>query len=179
MKSLIIGCAMALGVLSAPASAQEAPFGTDADAEYAALIWDVMVASNLAGANAPLVMPTDGDVQGHGRMLATLYSTGTIGDNTGDLIVKRNYGPEGVTAEEILAAPEKHLGAITVMYRREAGFDEDNGNWFWVMFLPDGTLGKNAKGMRMAGKIAKGANVGCIACHSLVEDMVYTTDHLG
>jgi len=179
MKSILASSVLALGLLTAPLLAQDAPpFGTDDDAAYAGLIWDVMVASNLVGENAPLVKPNDGGVPGHGRMLATLYSKGTIGGHTGDLIVKRNYGPENVTADAILADPAKHLGAITVMFRREAGFDEDNRNWFWVMFLPDGTLGKNPKGMRMAGRIAKGADVGCIACHSAEEDRVYTTDFM-
>jgi len=179
MKSILASSILALGLLTAPLTAQNAPpFGTDEDAAYAALIWDVMTASNLVGDNAPLVMPTDGGVQGHGRMLATLYSKGTINGHTGDLIVKRNYGPENVTAEAILADPSKHLGALTVMYRREAGFDAENLDWFWVMFLPDGTLGKNPAGMRMAGKIAKGMDVGCIACHKLEDDMVYTTDFL-
>jgi hypothetical protein len=51
------------------------------------------------------------------------------------------------------------------MFRREAGFDSDNQDWFWVKYLPDGTLDKNPKGMALAGKIAKGSDAGCIACH--------------
>ncbi len=76
----------------------------------------------------------------------------------------------------MLADPGKHLGAITVMFRREAGYDEDNQNWFWVKYLPDGSLDKNAKGMALAGMVAKGADVGCIACHSGDEDYLFTTD---
>ena len=179
MKSFLASSVLALGLLTTPLMAQDGPpFGSDEDVAYAGLIWDVMVANNLVGENSPSVKPNDGGAPGHGAMLATLYSSGTIGDHTGDLIVKRNFGPADVTSDQILADPAKHLGAITVMYRREAGFDEDNRNWFWVMFLPDGTVGKNPAGMQMAGLIAKGADVGCIACHSAEEDRVYTTDHL-
>jgi hypothetical protein len=111
-------------------------------------------------------------------MLETFYTSGTINGHTGDLIVKRNYGPKGVTAEDIQRAPQKHLGTITVVYRREAGCDDENKNWFWVMFLPDGTVGKNPKGMALAGRVAKGADAGCITCHSVNEDLVYATDAL-
>ncbi len=115
---------------------------------------------------------------GPGQILSALFAKGTVNGHTGDLIVISNYGSEGVSADAILADPAKHLGAITVMFRREAGFDEDNKNWFWVMYMPDGTLGKNPAGMRMSGRIAKGMDVGCIACHSQEEDRVFLTDHL-
>ncbi len=177
MKKFLTSSILALGLLATPLAAQDVPFGTDEDADYAALIWDVMVSARLAGEGSVITRPTDGGVEQHGRMLETFYSSGTIDGHTGDLIVKRNYGPEGVTSDQILQDPSKHLGAITVMFRREAGFDEDNKNWFWVMFLPDGTVGKNPAGMRMAGRVAKGADIGCIACHSAEEDRVYTTDH--
>ena len=72
--------------------------------------------------------------------------------------------------------PAKHLGAITVMFRREAGYDDDNQDWFWAKFLPDGSLDKNAMGGALAGRVAKGADAGCIACHSGVDDYVFTSD---
>jgi len=177
MKSFFAGGAIALavGLVSLPAAAQNMPFGNPEDTDYAALLWNVMVESRLAGDGAIMSTPYDGTPP-HGKMLETFYTTGTINGHTGTLIVKRNYGPEGVDSEEILAAPGKHLGAITVMYRREAGYDEDNQNWFWAKFLPDGSLDKNPKGMALAGRVAKGADKGCIACHSQTEDYVYTTD---
>ena len=78
-------------------------------------------------------------------MLETFYTTATVDGHSGDLVVKRNFGPEGVSALEVLADPEKHLGAVTVMFRREAGYDADNGDWFWVKYLPDGSLDKKTK----------------------------------
>jgi hypothetical protein len=177
MKSFFAGGAIALavGLVSLPAAAQNMPFGTEEDTAYAGLLWDVMVASRLAGDNALMSAPYDGSPP-HGKMLETFYTTGTINGYTGKLIIKRNYGPEGVDAEAILADPGKHLGSITVMFKREAGYDEDNANWFWVKYLPDGSLDKNPKGMALAGRVAKGATKGCIACHKLAGDYVYTTD---
>lgn len=176
MKRIFTATALALGLAASPLAAQD--FGTEADAAYAAQIWDAMVAQGLAGDHMIMASPYDGTPP-HGMMLETFYSTATIGDHTGDLVVKRNYGPEGVEAEAILSDPGKHLGAITVMYRREKGYDADNQDWFWVKFLPDGSLDKNAGGMMLAGRVAKGAEVGCIACHSGADDYLFTTDHLG
>ncbi|OUS08702.1 hypothetical protein A9Q96_04515 [Rhodobacterales bacterium 52_120_T64] len=176
MKRFITGLALAGSLSITAATAQDMkPFGTDHDIEYAALLWDVMNASNLAGPNAIQTYPYAG-MAPHGMMLETFYTTGTINGHTGDLIVKRNYGPEGVSEAEVLMDPAKHLGAVTVMFRREAGYDDDNQDWFWAKFLPDGSLDKNAGGMELAGRVAKGADAGCIACHSNVDDYVFTSD---
>lgn len=180
MKKLITGLALA-GALALPlsmATAQDmAPFGSEHDVGYAGQIWDLMEELNLAGDNAIHTFPYEG-TDPHGMMLETFYTSGTIDGHTGDLIVKRNYGPQGVTEDEVLMDPEKHLGAVTVMFRREAGYDADNQDWFWAKFLPDGTLDKNPKGMALAGMVAKGADVGCISCHTGApgEDYVFTSD---
>ena len=178
MKRILLATALTFGtgLAATTAGAQSMPpFGSDEDQAYAALIWEAMGALNLTGDQMIRSAPYDG-VNPHGKMLETFYTTATIGDHTGNLIVKRNFGPEGVTADQVLAEPEKHLGAITVMYQREDGYDADNQNWFWVKFLPDGSLDKNPKGMALAGMVAKGADVGCIACHSAEDDYIFTTD---
>ncbi|KPP84625.1 MAG: hypothetical protein HLUCCO07_05865 [Rhodobacteraceae bacterium HLUCCO07] len=72
-----------------------------------------------------------------------------------------------------------HHAAHTVMFRREAGYDPDNADWFWVKYLPDGSLDKNPSGTPLAGRVGKGMDEGCIACHAGVEDYVFTSDHLG
>jgi len=177
MKSLLASSVLAVGILASPLSAQDAPFGTDADADYAALLWDVMASSRLVGEDAIQVFPYEGTAPAHGRMLTAVFSNATVDGLNGDLIVKNNYGPEGVTAEQIMEDPAKYLGAVTVMFRREAGYDEDNSNWFWVKYLPDGTLDKTPNGMRMAGRIAKGADVGCIACHVAEDDRVFLSNY--
>lgn len=168
----------ALALSAGMASAQDAPFGSDADADYAADLWAVMEEMNLAGDGMLRSFPYEG-VAPHGMMLETLYTTATVDGHSGDLVVKRNYGPEGVGVDEVMNDPGTHLAAVTVMFRREAGFDADNADWFWVKYLPDGSLDKNPAGMQLAGQIAKGMDEGCIACHSGAgEDMLFTTDHL-
>lgn len=169
--------AAALALTTTAALAQDAPFGTDTDADYAAELWAVMEEMNMVGDGMIRAFPYDG-VAPHGMMLETFYTTGTVNGHTGDLVVKRNYGPEGVSAQEVLADPGKHLGAITVMFRREAGYDADNQDWFWVKYLPDGTLDKNPKGMRLAGRVAKGMDAGCIACHSGAENYLFTNSSI-
>ncbi len=157
------------------AAAMKPPFGSKGDVGFASKVWSAMVAQRLAGPNEIHSAPYEG-TEPHGMMLELFITKATIDGRTGDLIVKRNFGPAGVTKEEVTNNPDKHLGAITVMFRREAGFDPEDKNWFWAKFLPDGSLDKNPKGMSLAGKVAKGKDVGCIACHSAADggDMVYS-----
>ncbi|WP_051203101.1 cytochrome P460 family protein [Sediminimonas qiaohouensis] len=170
-----------LGILAASVTlAQDmAPFGTDKDAAYADKVWQAMTDQNLAGDGAIRSFPYDG-LEPHGLMLETFYTKATIDGHEGDLVIKRNYGPEGVSADQVLMAPGDHLGAITVMFKREDGYDPDNQNWFWAKYLPDGSLDKNPKDMRLAGRVAKGMDAGCIACHTAApgDDYLYTTDHI-
>lgn len=177
MKRMFVTAAILAALSTTSVNAQQAPFGGEEDTAYAALLWKLMEMEKLVGDNAIRSFPYDG-VAPHGMMLETFYTKGTIGDQTGDLIVKRNYGPEGVEVDQVLADPAKHLGAVTVMFRREAGYDEDNQNWFWAKYLPDGSLDKNPKGMSLAGRVAKGANAGCIACHVGADggDYIFTTN---
>lgn len=176
--SKLKGAVATLAVLAMTATAgaaQEMVFGGDEDKAYAADLWAVMNEMNLAGDDMVMSFPYEG-VAPHGMMLETFYSTATVGDHTGTLVVKRNYGPEGVEIDQVLGDPAKHLGSYTVMYQREDGYDADNQNWFWVKYLPDGSLDKNPKGMSLAGRVAKGADAGCIACHSGEDDYLFTTD---
>lgn len=178
MKHIAFAIVLAVGASTAAAQDMPMPFGTDADAEYARLLWDVMTAARLVGPDMIHHRPYEG-TDPHGMMLETFYTKATINGHQGDLIVKRNYGPAGVSADAVQAAPEDHLGAYTVMFRREAGYDPDDKDWFWAKYLPDGSLDSTPEGMPMAGKIAKGMDEGCIACHrGGGEDLVFTSDYL-
>ena len=57
------------------------------------------------------------------------------------------------------------LKAVTVMFKRENGYDADNQNWFWAKYKPNGSLHSNPKKMLLAGRVAKGKPAGCISCH--------------
>ncbi len=180
MKKTLLATCAALGLIATMASAEgnKPPFGSAEDVAYAQAIWDLMVADKLAGPGMIRALPYEGS-EPHGLMLETFYTEATIEGHTGDLVVKRNFGPEGVSADEVLKNPEGHLGAYTVMFRREAGYDPENLDWFWARYNPDGSIAKNPKGMALAGQVAKGADTGCIACHQGAEgDLVFTSDHL-
>lgn len=178
MRRNILNAVAACALSTNAALSQDMPFGTDTDADYAALLWEAMVAADMVGDTMIRTVPYAG-TEPHGMMLETFYTTAEIDGHAGQLIVKRNYGPEGVTADQVLADPGTHLASVTVMFRREDGYDTGNRNWFWGKYLPDGSLDQTPDGMRMAGRVAKGMDSGCIACHAAEEDYVFTTDHIG
>ncbi|HSM41885.1 MAG TPA: hypothetical protein VK862_14120 [Afifellaceae bacterium] len=161
----LIGAA-AIAVNSA--NSQMAPFGGDEDVAYSKQLWTVLADAKLVGEGAIRTKPYEG-TEPHGFVLETLYSTVTVNGHTGTVIVKRNYGPEGVSPEEIANDPSRTPAAVTVMFFREQGYDPDNKDIYWVKYLADGSLDKNPKGMQLAGRVAKGADAGCIACHSAAE----------
>ncbi|WP_223877730.1 cytochrome P460 family protein [Histidinibacterium aquaticum] len=151
--------------------------GTEEDQSYAADLWAQMADLGLAGDTVIRSFPYEG-VEPHGLMLETFYTSAMVRGHSGALVVKRNYGPEGVTSDEVLSDPDEHLGSITVMFQREDSYDPETNNWFWAKYLPDGTLDQNPAGMALAGLVGKGADAGCIACHQGAggEDFLFTTD---
>ena len=175
----IAAAAAAAVLLALPAAAQDAPFGSDADADYAAQIWEAMEELRLAGDVQIAAFPYAG-TDPHGFWLETFYTEATIDGHTGDLVVKRNYGPEGVELAEVQGNREEHLLDLTIMFRRADGYDPETGNWFYVKYMPDGSLAQNPDGLRLAGLVGKGADAGCIACHQNADggDYLYTTNGL-
>ena len=144
----VTGLAAAALLAVGTANSQSPPFGGDDDIAYSQQLWSALTEAKLVGDGAIKTKPYEGG-EPHGFVLETLYGEVTVAGHTGTVIVKRNYGPEGLTPEEVA---------------NDA--DEDNRNIFWVKYLGDGSLDKNPKGMQLAGRVAKGADVGCIACHS-------------
>ncbi|MCA1775588.1 MAG: hypothetical protein LC676_08270 [Loktanella sp.] len=180
MKMIAVSAVASLSIAVGAAFAQDTdmPFGSEVEIDFAERLWDHMEEERLAGPEMIRSFPYMGS-EPHGMMLETFYAVGTVGDHTGDLVVKRNFGPEGVSIDEVLASPDTHLGAYTVMFRREEGYDPDNFDWFWARYNPDGSVAQNPAGMALAGRVAKGMEDGCIACHQgAADDMVFTSDHL-
>jgi hypothetical protein len=169
--------ATAMFMVVQPTNGQTQVFGGADDVSYAEALWAELESARLVGDNSMYSHFYQG-IEPHGFVLEVFDSDLTVGEHTGRVVVKRNYGPEGVLPEDVSINPSGHLAAITVMYKREAGYDEDNQNWFWAKFLPNGDLDKNPKDMQLAGRVAKGADVGCIACHSAApgEDYIFVTD---
>lgn len=154
----------ALGFTSM-ACAQDKPFGDPDSVAYSQDLWAALEEASLAGDGAINTVPYTGQ-HPHGAVLETLYSEVTVNGHAGEVIVKRNYGGEGITNAKVANNRGKYLKAVTVMFKREAGYDPDNNDWFWVKYKPDGSLHTNPKDMKLAGRVAKGMNAGCIACHS-------------
>jgi len=174
----LAGCAgMDYGSGSSSGDEMAAPFGGEQDVAYSQDLWQAMTAASFAGPGALQSVPYEGQ-HPHGAVLQTLDGTLTVNGHTGELIVKRNYGGEGVSESAVADDPRQYLKAVTVMFRRESGFDPENRDWFWVKYKPDGSLDTNPKGMRLAGKVAKGMDKGCIACHTAAPggDMVFNND---
>ncbi len=163
-------------VLSIPLMAIAAPFGNDADLVDAKKVWEASVAAGFVGDNAIVTKPYTG-APPHGMILELMEKTVTIDGVTGPLVVKKNYGGNGLTANDVINDPNKYLKAVTIQFKREAGYDDENKNWFYGKYLPDGTLDVNPKGMKLAGRVAKGAPTGCIACHKAAPGGDYIFNH--
>ena len=133
------------------------PFGNAEDIDYAKQLWAKMEARGLNSTPANLYVggPPHGPVR---EVLEAVIDGKRI-------IAKRNFGGEGVSVEAVSQNRAAFLKAVTVMAKREDGYDAKNGNWFWVKYKPNGNLHTNAKGMKLAGRVAKGMDKGCIACH--------------
>jgi len=136
----------------------EMPFGGNADITYSKVLWEKLEAKGLNSIAGNLYVGGPP----HGKVREVVE--GMIDGKR--VIVKRNYGGADVSITNVSKNRAKYLKAVTVMAKREKGYDTDNNDWFWVKYKKDGTLHKNPKGMKLAGRIAKGMPVGCIACHS-------------
>ena len=162
--------ALGVSIWSVVAQAGGPPMGTPADVAYAGDLWRALVAVQLAGKRARPLKPFFGGARPHGMILELTYRNLRVGEHAGFLILKRNYNGEDVSVENVARDRARYLGSITVMYRREKGYDPDNQDWFWAKFKPDGSLHTNPKGIELAGRILKGPtrdeSRGCIYCHA-------------
>ncbi len=143
------------------------------DVQYAQKLWMSMERTKIVGPSAVREKPFFGGAKPHGMILELAYKTIDVGGHRGFVVVKKNYDGSGVTVDRVIADRKKYLASMTVMYRREAGYDEDNQNWFWVKYHPDGSIFQkmiNGSKFYLAGRLMKGKtpdeNGGCIYCHA-------------
>lgn len=159
-------------------SATAAPFGNPDDIAFGQKLWRSMAQNRLVGANTFRPMPYE-TAPPHGNIVETLDGRIEIDKRNAVVIVKKNFGKRGeTTLEQVANNPDKYMTSITVMFKRESGYDPENKNWFWAKYLPSGILMKNPKGMALAGRVAKGSDKACIACHAGApgDDYVYIHD---
>ena len=147
-----------VGALFTSAAVGQAEFGTEADVEYAATLWQALDVADLVGDRVIHGTFYQG-VEPHGFVLETLFATLTLDGFNAPVIVKRNYGPAGVAIEDVDLNPQDHLAAVTVMYQRP-GFAPETNDWFWAWYMADGTLLLAEDTMPLAGNVGM-----CIGCH--------------
>ncbi|MBD3335713.1 MAG: hypothetical protein GF355_09375 [Candidatus Eisenbacteria bacterium] len=153
---------------------EEAPFGGQDDVAFAGKLWDAIQGYE----EWPMSSGVYPGTSPHGKFLCVSYNMVHVGGTPYHVVIKDNFGGEGATTESVSQAPGEYLAAVTVMVQREAGYDPQNGNWYWVKYLPDGSLDKNPKGMELAGRVGKGMETGCIPCHGNAKggDYFFTND---
>ena len=182
MKSTIYRAALALAAVlclaiaslavKGPAAAGPA-FGLADDVDYAGALWRAMVTARLVGPDETKLEPFFGGAKPHGEILELAHQNLEVNGHTGFIVVKKNYSGAGVSEEAVARDRARYLTDITVMFQREANYDPDNQNWFWVKYKPGGSLHAREVGgeiVPLAGRIAKGKpgeeNGGCIYCHA-------------
>lgn len=150
------------------------PFGGKEDVTFANDLWKAMKGYENWLMKSDVRM----GMSPHGDFIRLYYNIVNVNAKPYHVIVKDNYGGDGVTLNMIFESPEKYLMAVTVMVQREKGYDSDNNDWFWVKYNADGTVSKGDKDMAMAGRVAKGMDTGCIACHKAAKDndYIFTND---
>jgi hypothetical protein len=175
VSAVVVLTLLSAGVASSAFEQGMQPFGGSEDLKFAGDLWKAL--------DGYKDWPTQsGVVQGrspHGAWVRLYSNFATVNGHSYPIIIKENFGGEGVTKAGVESSPESWLGAVTVMVKREAGYDSDNLDWYWAKFLPDGSLDKNPMGMQLAGRVAKGMNAGCLSCHQAAGggDYIFINDH--
>lgn len=172
-----LGAALMIAVTSTAFAQQEPSFGGEDDLVFAEKLWRSLIDARLVGSRSINAQPYEGS-EPHGVILMTLDSTLSLDGREAAVIVKKNYMGEGISIESVATNPALFLDAITVMFRRESGYDDANQNWFWAKFRADGTLHANPRGRLLAGRVAKNPEDGCIGCHQFApgDDFVFLHD---
>lgn len=140
-------------------------FGTTEDIDYAAELWLSLRRANLVGPGSVGGSLFAGDPP-HGAIREITSHSVAVKGHTGRVFVKKNYGGDGIDIDKVSEDRDNWLKAVTVIFERESGFDPEVNNTFWVKFKANGELDVNDSNTPLAGRIGKGGNAGCIACHS-------------
>lgn len=177
-KKLFEITVIALPLFGITTALAQPPFSGPQDVAFAGKLWRALGENRLVGPNRFKAMPYQTPPP-HGHFVESIDGQISIEGREGVVIVKKNFGKtKEETRQQIADDPDKYMTSITVMFKREEGYDSDNKNWFWAKYYPDGSLFKNPKGMELAGRVAKGSDKACIACHVAApgKDYVYIHD---
>lgn len=151
------------------AAMMKMPFGGEKDVAFAEALWKAMDGYGDWIMRSE-VMP---GMSPHGAFVRLYYNIVTVEGVPYHVVIKDNYGGEGVTLAMVQESPDDYLMAVTPMLQREPGYDTENNDWFWVKYEADGSLAMTPDGMAIAGRFAKGMPMGCIFCHAKAADGDY------
>ncbi len=143
-------------------------YGGEEDVGFAKELWMQLLKDRLVGSDALPDEPYIG-THPHGAILETTINTVSVKGIEGMVVTKRSYRGRGVSVSSVSANRKKFLDEVTVMFKRESGYDTPNKDWFWAKYTPDGKLASTPNGVQLAGRIAKGKSKSCIACHRKAE----------
>lgn len=177
MRATLLALLMLAHIARTAAAGGVTPVGTPDDIAYAQRLWSTMERERLVGPDATPDDPFFAGAEPHGMVIEVLARSVAVHGHRGFVVVKRNYAGPGVSEARVRADRTRFLTAVTVMFRREAGYDPDNGNWFWGKFAGDGRIDKNPAGALLVGRVAKGMPKGCIACHRAAPGGDYVFNH--
>ena len=118
-------------------------FGNPDDVEFARTVWQAMTKASLVGEGAFVSQPYKGFPL-HGIVLDAVEGEFSVANQEGILIIKRNYGGEKET-KQVMENPAKYLKAVTIMFRKQPGYDPGNGDWFYVKYSPHGKVLKTLR----------------------------------
>lgn len=172
MRATLLALLMLAHIARTTAAGGVTPVGTPDDIAYAQRLWSTMERERLVGPDATPDDPFFAGAEPHGMVIEVLARSVAVHGHRGFVVVKRNYAGPGVSEARVRADRTRFLTAVTVMFRREAGYDPDNLDWFWVKYRPDGTLFEAeiaGQTRALAGRLVKGEtpqdNGGCLWCH--------------
>lgn len=173
VRRLTLGALMAGTLLISGCSTMkmmvDRPFGNAVDVAESEVLWKQLQEGGFNTTESTLF---EGNTP-HGKIVEALE--GKIDGKT--VLVKRNYNGDGITIDAVKKDRARYLSAITVMQKREPGYDAENQDWFYSMYNPDGTVHKRMMMIPMAGRVAKGVEMeSCISCHSTMPDYRFVTD---
>lgn len=142
-------------------------YGGPSDVAFALSLWNALTDAGLAGPEALQTRPYPGRVP-HGPLVQQLHGLLRVGTQMQPVLVLRSYAASdggALDAARVLAAPERYLRDISVMYRRP-GYDAADRDWYWVSYNADGSLRRDAQQLALAGRIsAPDGSGGCSGCH--------------
>ncbi|MBD3349234.1 MAG: hypothetical protein GF400_08590 [Candidatus Eisenbacteria bacterium] len=152
----------------------EMPFGGPEDVTFAKNLWQGMMGYESWKMSSDYYE----GMSPHGAFLRMYYNVVNVEGAPYHVIVKDNFGGEGATLEKVAESSEDYLAAVTVMVQRHEGYDPENRNWYYVKYDADGAVSMNEESMALAGRVAKGMDSGCIACHAKAggDDYIFTND---